>query len=122
MQNWAQEDSHLLTGEQIVTGVHMYVWCLCPQDVDEFFQTEREHNHLLTGCSKSAAEVNLEAVCLICQRSVSEYQTHNLVAFPCRDSWMWCILSKVRTPSPTLKLDLYRAGFIDVPLWCMYVA
>lgn len=37
----------------------MYVWC--PQDVDEFFQTEREHNHVLTGCSKSAAEVNLEA-------------------------------------------------------------
>lgn len=62
MQNWEQEDSHMLTQEQKVTGVRMCVWCLCPQDVDEFFQTEREHNHLLTGCSKTAAEVNPETV------------------------------------------------------------
>eukprot|EP00066_Takifugu_rubripes_P022772 XP_011612038.1 PREDICTED: sorting nexin-6-like [Takifugu rubripes] len=32
------------------------------KDVDEFFQAEREHNHLLTGCSKSAAERFLDVV------------------------------------------------------------
>ncbi|CAG06729.1 unnamed protein product [Tetraodon nigroviridis] len=32
------------------------------KDVDEFFQTEREHNHLLTGCCKTAAEKFLDVV------------------------------------------------------------
>lgn len=29
----------------------------CLQDVDEFFQTERDHNLVLTGYTKTAAEV-----------------------------------------------------------------
>ncbi|KAF7654453.1 hypothetical protein LDENG_00069590 [Lucifuga dentata] len=32
------------------------------KDVDDFFQTERDHNHTLTGCTKTAAERFLDVV------------------------------------------------------------
>lgn len=32
------------------------------KDVDDFFQTERDHNHVLTGCTKTAAERFLDVV------------------------------------------------------------
>lgn len=36
--------------------------CLCPQDVDDFFQNERDQNLVLTGSTKTAAEVNQSSV------------------------------------------------------------
>lgn len=36
--------------------------CLCPQDVDDFFQNERDQNLILTGSTKTAAEVNQSSV------------------------------------------------------------
>lgn len=34
------------------------------QDVDDFFQNERDHNLVLTGCTKNAAEVSQSPACL----------------------------------------------------------
>lgn len=79
----------------------MYVWC--PQDVDEFFQTEREHNHVLTGCSKSAAEVNLEAVGLTGQRGASEYQTHDLCCFSLQRFLDVVQTEQSEDPNPNMK-------------------
>lgn len=45
--------------------------CSHLQDVDEFFQTERDHNLVLTGCTKTAAEVRQLPVYPVC--SVLQY-------------------------------------------------
>lgn len=36
--------------------------CLCPQDVDDFFQNERAQNLVLSGSTKTAAEVSQSSV------------------------------------------------------------
>lgn len=35
---------------------------MCPQDVDEFFRTERDRNVIATGCTKNAAEVSIASL------------------------------------------------------------
>lgn len=48
---------------------------LFPQDVDEFFQTERDHNIIVTGCTKNAAEVSPSFVCFL----LSHKQIHTVL-------------------------------------------
>lgn len=62
----------------------------CLQDVDEFFQNERDHNLVLTGCVKTAAEVrrSLIASWSVYLSSLSPFLSLISEHFPssCRDS------------------------------------
>lgn len=64
------------------------------QDVDELFQTERDHNLVFTGCAKTAAEVSQFFFFFFTQPNTLWLFFYFCFSF--RDFWMWCKRSKVR--------------------------